>query len=233
MTVGKISATCWIIFGVMCLAFGPVAAGIIAVHAIPHAVGIVLAVLVAGGLWWGPFAYAMYVSMAVVKNGDRRLLKRGTSGTAVVLSAKATRETIQSGEFAWEAPRVYKYRLRVNVPGKNPYETDCRICAAGIRPGSTVNVAVSPLNRKRVTIDIGQGRSGAAVPPSPMSGGVGPRSFAVGPADLISDGGLAGHDGPSSNAQRISELSELGRLHSQGVLTDAEFAAEKARILSQ
>jgi hypothetical protein len=32
-------------------------------------------------------------------------------------------------------------------------------------------------------------------------------------------------------AQRISAMSELGRLHREGVLTDTEFAADKARIL--
>jgi hypothetical protein len=102
----------------------------------------------------------MYLALAVMRNGDRRLLKRGIAGTAVVLSAKATNTVIQEGEFAWEAPRVYRYVLRVSIPGKAPYQTDCRICAAGINEGSTVNVAVSRHNRKRVTIDIGQGARG-------------------------------------------------------------------------
>jgi len=31
---------------------------------------------------------------------------------------------------------------------------------------------------------------------------------------------------------RIAQLKELGELHTQGVLTDEEFAAEKAKILS-
>jgi hypothetical protein len=173
MTVGKISLTCWIVFGVMCLAFLPLGVGVIASTAgLPTVARGVLAVLVAGGLWWGPFAYGMYLSMAVVKNGDRRLLRRGIAGTAVVLSGKATNEIIQSGEFDWEAPRVYKYRLRVTIPGKAPYETDCRICATRISEGSVVNVAVSPHNRKRVTIDVGQGRKGGpGVPgPAPSSG---------------------------------------------------------------
>jgi hypothetical protein len=42
----------------------------------------VLVILVVGGLWWGPFAYAMYLSLAVIRNGDRRLLPpRPESGT--------------------------------------------------------------------------------------------------------------------------------------------------------
>ena len=35
----------------------------------------------------------------------------------------------------------------------------------------------------------------------------------------------------SGESDRIAQLSKLGELHSQGILTDAEFAAEKAKIL--
>jgi hypothetical protein len=38
---------------------------------------------------------------------------------------------------------------------------------------------------------------------------------------------------PPTNAERIAELTQLGRLHDQGVLTDTEFAAEKARVLGE
>jgi hypothetical protein len=120
-----------------------------------------LAVVIA--VWWGPFAYAMYLSMAVIRNGDRRTLRRGVRGTAEVLAAKATNTVVQEGEFAWEAPRVYKYRLRVTLPGQVPYETTCSICASGIRPGAVVEVAAARHNRKRVAIDVGQdGRRGQA-----------------------------------------------------------------------
>lgn len=37
---------------------------------------------------------------------------------------------------------------------------------------------------------------------------------------------------PAAGTDRISALKELGELRSQGVLTDAEFEAEKARILA-
>ena len=74
-----------------------------------------------------------------------------------MLTAKATNTVIQEGEFAWQAPRVYKYRLRVTVPGRRPYETSCSVCASGVRPGSVVDVAVGRHNRKRVAIDVGQG----------------------------------------------------------------------------
>ncbi|PYE19939.1 putative oligomerization/nucleic acid binding protein [Williamsia limnetica] len=37
---------------------------------------------------------------------------------------------------------------------------------------------------------------------------------------------------PASSVDRISALRELGELRTQGVLTEAEFAAEKAKILA-
>jgi hypothetical protein len=36
----------------------------------------------------------------------------------------------------------------------------------------------------------------------------------------------------ASSADRMAALKDLGELHASGVLTDAEFAAEKARILA-
>ena len=36
---------------------------------------------------------------------------------------------------------------------------------------------------------------------------------------------------PAQGPNRIAELRQLGELHEQGVLTDQEFAAEKAKVL--
>ena len=249
MTVGKISAACWTFFVVMSVGFLPLGLAVSSLHSLPSVVRLVLAVVVVGGLWWGPFGYAMYLSMAVIKNGDRRLLKHGTRGTAVVLAAKATNTVIQNGEFAWQAPRVYKYRLRVNIPGRQQYETDCSICAAGIAEGSTVDVAVSRLNRKRVTMDVGQlGHGGTADPrfhPSRVAdrAAAGYRPFADRPvgaqpsaaqffsAQSSADQPQQPHQPDSAMLERITAMAELGRLHREGTLTDEEFAAEKARIL--
>jgi Short C-terminal domain len=245
VTVGKITAACWTFFVIMSVAFLPLGFGIMQLHAVPMTARVVLAIIVAGGLWWGPFGYAMYLSIAVMRNGDRRLLARGVRGTAEVLSAKRTRTVIQEGEFAWEAPRVYKYRLRVSIPGRAPYETDCSICAAGISEGSTVNVAVSPHNRHRVTIDVGQdGKGGARVPrPVAVQGTAahrGPGHGALGhgvpvhgvPATMADLGRGAYPPGQvAAEAQRIGLLTQLGQLHQQGILTDSEFAAQKAQIL--
>jgi hypothetical protein len=175
MTVGKISGLCWTVFGVMCLGFLPLAVGIMHINAIPAGPRVALMLAAVIAVWWGPFGYAMYLALAVMRNGDQRTLRRGIRGTAEVLTAKATNTVIQEGEFAWQAPRVYKYGLRVTLPGEIPYETSCSICASGIRPGSVVDVAVGRHNRKRVTIDVGQGgargqarQSGSPLTPMPF-----------------------------------------------------------------
>ena len=234
MTVGKISAVCWILFSVMCLGFLPLGAGILAIHALPVTARVALAIVVVIGLWWGPFAYAMYLSMAVMKNGDRRLLRRGIAGTAEVLSARATNTVIQEGGFEWQAPRVYKYGLRVSIPGRQPYETTCSICATGIREGMTVNVAVSPHNRKRVTIDVGQ-EAGMALPAASRRPARARRRSAspAGVRDYRDAGPAWQTISPSPDNQRLAALAQLGQLRNQGVLTDAEFAAQKARILAE
>jgi len=102
------------------------------------------------------FVYGMYLSLRVIRSGDPRLLKRGIHGTAVILSAKQTNTVVQEGEFAWQAPFIWKYHLRAELPDREPYETDASICAADLQVGSTVNIAAAPHNRKRVTIDVGQ-----------------------------------------------------------------------------
>jgi hypothetical protein len=223
MTVGKISGWCWGVFGVMCVGFLPLSYGAIRLTSLPAAVRAVLVVLVCAGLWWGPFVYGMYLSMAVMRNGDRRLLKRGVRGTARVLHARQTNTVIQAGEFAWQAPYVWKYRLLVTVPGKAPYETDCSICVSNLQQGATVKVAVSPRNRKRVTIDVGQGAAG-------KRGQAG--RDATYPISNVSSSRYISSAATSDKA-RLDALAQLGQLHEQGVLTDAEFTAQKAHILSE
>jgi hypothetical protein len=226
MTVSRMSLICWIVFAVMCAAFLPLTLGLDSIHVLPDTFRLAVSIALVGVLWWGPFAYAMYLGMAVTLNGDRRLLGRGVRGTAVVLGAGATNTFVRKGGSAWQASRVYRYRLRVSIPGRSPYETDCAICAAGIREGSTVGVAVSRHNHRRVTIDVGQ--AGDHAPGTTTytlpAGGMG-ITIDTRPAQVPGE--------PATNAERIAELTQLGRLHGQGVLTDAEFASEKARILGE
>jgi Short C-terminal domain len=246
MSVGRIVIACWVIFIIMCGAVRGVWLGVMAMHGLSHPAAVALAIGLSAVLWGGSFGYAMYLSFAAIRNGDRRLMKRGVPATAEVLSAKRTNTSIQSGGNAWQAPRVYKYKLRVSLPGHRPYETTCSICASGVQPGQVVNVAVSKHNRKRVVIDVGQG--GGAPRPAiaglPAQGHRRPAAAAFagmdapvvqryGPAYAGPGFSSPGQPGLAGDAQRMEVLARLGQLHSQGVLTDAEFAAQKAQILGE
>jgi hypothetical protein len=243
MTVGRILVVCWTVYGVMCAAFLPLGAAIYITHLLPAPALIVVIVIVVGALWWGPFAYAMYLSIAVMKNGDRRLIRRGIRGTAVVLRARATATTIHTSGSSWQNSRVYSYRLRVTVPGREPYETKCSLCASWITEGSTVDVAVSPHNHKRVMIDVGQasGEMRPAVPHGHVLTIDGLTTYAAPQAADDEPQDTPGwHQGqpesrpqPVTNADLVAELTQLGRLHRDGVLTDEEFATAKARLLGE
>jgi hypothetical protein len=124
---------------------------------------------------------------------------------------------------------------QLEAPGRAPYETDCAICAAGIREGMTVNVAVSPHNRHRVTIDVGQATKGGDMRPRPVAG-AGTMTQDL-PASAVRFATTMNTAGPGqsarSEAERLSMLTQLSQLHRQGDLTDAEFAQQKAQILGE
>jgi Short C-terminal domain len=85
-----------------------------------------------------------------------------------------------------------------------------------------VTVAVAPHNHKRVTIDPDQ--SGHAI-----QGARGGGHRVTATATFTAEDGASA----SPAAAHSGELEKLGQLHSQGILTDVEFAAEKARLLGE
>jgi hypothetical protein len=207
---------------------------------------------IASGLF---FLYAMWVFYADVTRGDRHLQKRGLRGTAVVLKATQTRTMAQTGQADFQAPFIWKYRLNVSLPGKHPYEAVCGVARDGISEGSTVEVAVSRFNRRSVAIlgrqpiQSAPPRGGHQVPVVFSTGspsGQGPVVFSTrsptggqDPAARLQEFLRAGQSGgvhiqaQDPEASRLAALTKLGELHSQGVLTDAEFAAEKTRLIGQ
>jgi Short C-terminal domain len=58
---------------------------------------------------------------------------------------------------------------------------------------------------------------------------------AVGPAPAapLPAGTVAGTPPPAGTPTLAAQLKDLGRLHADGVLTDAEFAAAKARLIGR
>jgi hypothetical protein len=194
---------------------------------------------VASGLF---FLYAMYVFYFDVTRGDRHLQKRGIKGTAVVLRATKTRTMAQTGQADFQAPFIWKYRLNVSIPGQQPYEAVCGVARDDLREGSTVDVAVSRFNRRSVAILTRQQPSQRAERRSgqvPVVFSTSSPSGGQDPADRLqsvlraAEAGGVHIQAPDPEASHLAALAKLGELHSQGVLTDAEFAAEKTRIIGQ
>ncbi|MDN3356243.1 SHOCT domain-containing protein [Actinomadura sp. DC4] len=224
MTVGRISLLCWLLFLALSLTFVPLIHAIEGVGGLPARTPV--AVVVVMLLWWGPFAYGMYLAIVAIMMGDPRLLRRGVRGRAVVLSAGRTPLAIGSGGYAWNTAPILRYHLRVSVPGRTPYETACLICDDRVRDGMTVDVAVAPHNRRRVAVDLRPGRN--FVSTDEMAAAV--EAFSTLPAEA--DRAEATAPEPlSPGTERIHRLVELDRLHREGEIDDTEYAAEKSRII--
>jgi hypothetical protein len=198
VAVGRIVVWSWILYGVFLVA-AIVVGGVLGSAGSSLTVPAIV-VLVAACV--ATFVYAMYLSLRVLRNGDPRLLRRGIRGTAIILAAKQTNTVVQEGDFAWQAPFVWKYHLRISLPGGEPYETDCSICAADLAVGNTVNVAVAPHNRKRVTIDVGQ--------------------------DQVKQRRQAGRAQAKSNEDALRDLAER---RERGEITDDQFETQKSQLL--
>jgi len=185
---------------------------------------------------WAAFVYAMYLSMAVIRGGDKRLARNGVPGTAVVLSAQQTNTVVQEGEFAWNAPYVRKYGLQVTVPGWAPYKTMLYICAS-LTAGETIPVRVARFNRKRVTIDpfAYNQQYGERVRQAPSASSAG-ASDDVG-ATLANIQALTARlraaRASAAEPDVADELTKLATLRDRGILTDAEFATQKAKLLAR
>jgi len=222
MNAWQMSIWCWVIF----------VAGMILM--LPALIGGVPGLVAEQVVTWVAFGYGMYLSMAVIRGGDKRLARNGVPGTAVVLSADQTNTVVQAGEFDWEAPYVWKYGLEVTVPGWAPYKTMLYICAS-LTAGETIPVRVARFNHKRVTIDrdaynkqYGERTARDRRPAEPSDDYAAAMETA---ARLMtqSRGAVAAPAEPDV----ADELAKLAALRDKGILTDAEFAAQKAKLLAR
>jgi hypothetical protein len=177
----------------------------------------------------------MYLSTVVIRGGDKRLARNGVPGTAVVLSAEQTNTVVQEGEFAWNAPYVWKYGLEVTVPGWQPYRTMLYICAS-LTAGETIPVRVARFNHKRVTIDpvAYNQQYGERVRQAPSASSRGSDEIDATLADIQAmTARLSDTQATAAGPDVADELTKLATLRNQGILTDAEFATQKAKLLAK
>ena len=129
----------------------------------------------------------------------------------------------------------------MSLPGRQPYEAVCSVARDGIAEGSTVDVAVSRFNRRSIAMLPGRSSQRAERRNSqgPIVFSTRSPSGGQDPADRLQSIFRAAEASgvhilaPDQEASHLAALTKLGELHGNGVLTDAEFAAEKARIIGQ
>ena len=107
------------------------------------------------------------------------------------------------------------------------------------KKGRSISVACQHYSRtfargERLDVIVARAAGVVAVAQAMASARGATRTFATDAVNITRDPSPATQSQPSSpDAERINDLTHLGQLHSKGVLTDAEFAAEKARILGE
>src|SRR5262245_6332966 len=88
-----------------------------------------------------------------IKGDEFWLLDNGTEGTAVILDAEATKITTTD---IGDGQRIFKMRLRVTLPGQEPYEVEHKQWTFDHAPpkgDEIVRVKVDPDDREHLTID--------------------------------------------------------------------------------
>ena len=160
------------------------------------------------------------------------------------------RAVVQSSSVPIESARSYNVSmwLDVYVEGRDPYRVkhECMVKAGKHPwPGTTVPVVVDRENPNRIDIqweDVKTVDERMAEAPGPAAAGM-PATGQPQVVDLrgteLADqlrGALAAAgaapDGGNMVEDRIAKLERLAKLRDSGVLSEAEFEAEKARILA-
>jgi hypothetical protein len=137
----------------------------------------------------------------------QRVTATGVPGSARVLGVTDTGATINDHP-------VCEVQLEVTVPGQGPYTTTIRqsiprMQAPMLQPGTTLAVKVDPADRDTVVLDWqSQGEQAMALSGQALQG----------------TGATAGQD-------PVARLERLQALKDKGLLSDAEFEAQKQRIL--
>lgn len=137
----------------------------------------------------------------------QRVTATGVAGTARVLGVTDTGATVNDHP-------VCEVQLEVAVPGQGPYTTTIRqtiprMQVPMLQPGATLAVKVDPADRDTVVMDWqSQGEQAMALAGQAMQSG-----------------------GVTAAQDPVARLERLQALKDKGLLSEAEFEAQKQRIL--
>lgn len=165
---------------------------------------------------------------------SQQLQASGVDGTATVVSVADTGGSLNDHPIA-------RLELDVTLPGQAPYRTTVeqaipRLQAGQIVPGAVVAVKADPQNPQAVALAATAGGSAApAGAPSAPAGPSAPASFAALQASAAAQAAAAQVAAANAGAAQdpATRLERLAELKDKGLLSESEFAAQKARILAE
>ncbi|MUL76469.1 SHOCT domain-containing protein [Mycolicibacterium sp. CBMA 226] len=176
------------------------------------------------------FVALYYLVRAMQGNIQTNPEKNGTPGNARVSSLKNFATSRGGYQNVWQVG------LRVEIPGQQPYDVIRRQWftqdeVGRLQPGSTVAVRVNRKKPHKVYVDLSQPSTRPVEVPF-----VAPEDIA-GLTDQIKAALQSAGVGPvistAASADPLDRLSKLAELRDRGVLTDAEFEAQKQKLLGE
>ena len=150
------------------------------------------------------------------RSKTEELEEKGKHAPGVVTAVRDTGVTIN------ENPRVH-VDVRVESPGEAPFSVTHTATISRVslpRAGDRVTVIYDPGDHSKAEV-----RFAPAPPPAPSTPLGMPATWSPAPPPRAAAGG--------DDAAALEKLQKLGELHASGVLTDAEFAAQKAKLLGE
>ena len=200
---------------------------------------------IVGGIWLVVFGGMTFFSLRALRGraDDERIRREGTPATATVLSATTTSLVINN------VPQ-WKLRLRIDGLGAS-YETALKLLTyTPPDNGASFSVRVDPLKHEHVVFaddDVAGAARAAASPAAPhvqaavldalRQAGLAAGENAVVNADgsrTITSSSVTfrgGDTGTMGTADTVRLLADLDRMRADGSLSEAEFAAVKAKLL--
>ncbi|MFN8133513.1 MAG: SHOCT domain-containing protein [Solirubrobacteraceae bacterium] len=166
---------------------------------------------------------------------SQRLQASGVDGTATVVSVADTGGSLNDHPIA-------RLELDVTLPGQAPYRTTIeqaipRLQAGQIVPGAVVAVKADPQNPQAVALAATAGGPAAPAAAAPSAAGdpSAPASFAALQASAAAQAAAAQVAAANAGAAQdpATRLERLAELKDKGLLSESEFAAQKARILAE
>jgi hypothetical protein len=171
---------------------------------------------------------------------EKKLRENGRSAPAEILGirtegsgsgARAMRSTDDDLTTTWFLCWMH---LRVIPDDGPPFEASVRTRLNTLKSkGDTVPVLYDPNDHDKLVVDYESDARAAMDRASPGAAGVDPELAELDALEKQVEAATPAAAPADASQARLDRLEQLADLHDRGVLTDAELAAEKAKILNE